>query len=338
MCGMRNEALGDVIKVWLYAAASVWLGAWISPLLYNAGKALAEVSSGRVTNGFFEWLAAWCVSAEFPDFFRAGLLVAALALFFPWMEWVHARRGIAAAGGPWRVRLPDGARVAGRGQVLEKNPQALWQGGAGFLLAAGLLLPLGIALVPAGMATLRDPGSGLPLLVLRSLVTACALAAVMELCFRGIAMGIFLRGMRPAVALGMSAVFFALVLYVIPPAGMRMAGAEEPGMGFELLRLMATRFSDGAVVLSEFAPLLALGAVLGYARWRTASLWLPAGLHAGWWFARDLLVKLGGTPNEALHSGSVLLYGVVPLVAILIAGLLAHFLTANPPPAHAAES
>ena len=41
---MRNDSRGDVIKVWLYAAASVALGAWMSPLLYNAGKALAEVS------------------------------------------------------------------------------------------------------------------------------------------------------------------------------------------------------------------------------------------------------------------------------------------------------
>jgi hypothetical protein len=38
---MRDEALSDVLKVWLYAAAVVLLGAWMSPLLYNAGKALA---------------------------------------------------------------------------------------------------------------------------------------------------------------------------------------------------------------------------------------------------------------------------------------------------------
>ena len=61
---MRNEAHGDVLKVWLYAAASVWLGAWISPLLYNAGKALAEVSQGKTTNGPLEWLAAVCASGR----------------------------------------------------------------------------------------------------------------------------------------------------------------------------------------------------------------------------------------------------------------------------------
>jgi len=337
---MRNEALGDVFKVWLYAVAVVWLGAWISPLLYNAGKALAEVSQAKSTNDFLDWLAGVCRTAEFPGFFTAGLLVVALVLFFPWMEWIHARRGVQSAGGPWRVRLPDGARAGGRGQGLEKNPRGLWHAAAGFLLAAGLLLPLGIAMVPAGYATLRDPGPGLAGMVMRALLVACVLAMVMEVFFRGIVMGIFLRGMRPAAALGMSAAFFALALAVIPPVGLNVPDAEEPRVGFELLRLMALRFADVSVVLAEFVPLLALGTVLAYARWRTASLWLPIGLHAGWWFARDVLVRLGKAPDalEPALSAGVLLHGLVPLAAILMAGVLAHFLTANPDDPHAAES
>jgi membrane protease YdiL (CAAX protease family) len=338
MRDMRNEALGDVLKVWLYAAASVWLGAWVAPLLFNAGKALAEVSQGKTTNGFFEWLAGVCRVAGFPEFFMAGLLLAAVVLFFPWMEWIHARRG-AKAKGPWHVRLPDGARFAGRGQGLVKNPRGQWHALAGFLLAAGLLLPLGIAMVPAGYVDLRDPGPGLPGMLLRALLVAWSLALVMEVFFRGIAMGIFLRGMRPAVALGMSAAFFALLLSVIPPAGVDVPDAEEPRVGFELLRLMAVRFADVPVILAEFAPLLALGFVLAYARWRTASLWLPIGLHAGWWFARDVLVRLGKSPDamDPALSAGVLLQGLVPLAAILAAGVLAHFLTANPRESHAAE-
>jgi membrane protease YdiL (CAAX protease family) len=336
---MRNEALGDVLKVWLYAVASVWLGAWVAPLLFNAGKALAEVSQGKTTNGFFEWLAGHCRAAEFPAFFMAGLWLAAVALFFPWMEWIHARR-VASASGPWQVRLPDGARTGGRGQGLEKNPRGGWHALAGFLLAAGLLLPLGIAMVPAGYVTLRDPGPELPGMAMRALLMAWLFALVMEVFFRGIAMGIFLRGMRPAAALGMSAIFFALVLSVIPPQGLNVPDPEEPRVGFELLRLMAVRFADLPVILAEFVPLLALGLVLAYARWRTASLWLPIGLHAGWWFARELLVRLGSSPDalEPALAAGVLLHGLVPLAAILAAGVLAHFLTQNPRDAHAAES
>ena len=337
---MRNEALTDVLKVWLYAAASVWLGAWLAPLLYNAGKALAEVSASKTTNDVLQWLAGICRTADFPDFFTTAMLMVAIVLFFPWMEWIHAPRGGGRKGGPWQVRLPDGARAGGHGQPLAKNPRGLWHACAGFLLAAGLLLPLGIALVPAGYAKMHNPGPELPWLALRALVLAWVMAAVMEVFFRGIAMGIFLRGMRPAAALGMSAAFFALVLSVIPPAGVNVADPDAPRVGFEMLRLLASRFADGTLVLGEFAPLLALGVVLAYARWRTASLWLPAGLHAGWRFARDLLEKLGepSATTEPPLPFDVLLHGLIPLAAVLVAGVLAHFLTANPPASHATGS
>ncbi len=78
---MGIKASGDVLKLWLYAAASVLLGAWFAPLLYNAGKALAEVSSVKATNGPLQWLAGICRAAEFPAFFEASLLVAAAILF-----------------------------------------------------------------------------------------------------------------------------------------------------------------------------------------------------------------------------------------------------------------
>ncbi len=323
---MRNESLGDVLKVLLYAAASVLLGAWISPVLYNAGKALAEVSVCKVTNGPLEWLAKLCREAEFPRFFEAGILLAAVILFFPWMEWIHARRGMAAeAVGPWRLRLPDGARVSTRGQRLEKNPRGKWHLCAGFLVAAGLLLSMGVAMVPAGFLTMKNPGGGLPGMALRSLAVALFMATVMEVFFRGIVMGIFLRAMRPAAALGISAAFFALVLSVMPPAGVNVADPEAARPGFEMLHLAGLRFAEPGALLGGFIPLLALGGVLAYARWRTASLWLPVGLHTGWWFSKNLLEELNAMPSH-----NWLLQGMVPLVAILIAGVLARFLTSNP--------
>lgn len=331
---MRNDSLGDVLKVWLYAAASVLLGAWISPLLYNAGKALAEVSVSKATNGPLEWLAKLCRVAEFPRFFEAGVLLAALILFFPWMEWIHARRGMAAeAGGPWRLRLPDGARVSTRGQRLEKNPHGKWHLCAGFLVAAGLLLSMGIAMVPAGFLTMKHPGGALPGMALRSLALALVMATVMEVFFRGIVMGIFLRAMRPAAALGMSAAFFALVISVMPAAGVNVSDPEAARPGFEMLRLLVMRFAEPAALLGSFIPLLALGGVLAYARWRTASLWLPVGLHAGWWFSKSLLAELNAVPSH-----NWLLQGIVPLAAILIAGVLARFLSSNPPGENALRS
>lgn len=331
---MRNETLGDVLKVWLYAATSVLLGAWISPLLYNAGKALAEVSMCKTTNGPLEWLAKLCKTADFTHFYAAGILLAAVILFFPWMEWIHGRRGAAVeTGGPWRLRLPDGARSSTRGQRLEKNPRGISQCCAGFLVVAGLLLPMSVAMMKAGHLTLKHPGSGLPEMALRSLAVALLMATVMEVFFRGIVMGIFLRAMRPAAALGMSAAFFALVLWMIPASDIHVADPEAGQPGFELLRMAAMRLAEPGALSGGIMPLLALGAVLAYARWRSASLWLPVGLHAGWWFSKHLLTQLSAVP-----SPDWLLQSLAPLAAILIAGVLARFITPNPASENALRS
>lgn len=324
---MRNEARGDVWKVWLHAAASVALGAWLAPLLYNAGKALAEVSADKQTNGPLEWLAGVCRSADFNGYFVAATLLAACLLFFPWMEWIHAPRGMAVAGGPWRVRLPYGARMDLRGQPLKRQPNGLWQLCAGFLVAAGLLLPMAVALVPAGFFRLHSPAGGMAPAALTSLAGGLLLAAVMEVFFRGVALGIFLRAMRPAASLGMSAAFFALVLAVVPPAGVALEDPEIPHAGFALLGRVLAHLADWRVLSGGVLPLVMLGIVLGYARWRTGALWLPMGLHTGWWFSKNMLTTLGAEAPEGL--GSLLLHGLSPMLALLIAGLLAHYLTSE---------
>ena len=336
---MGNGARGDVIKVWLYAAASVWLGAWISPLPFNAGKALAEVSISKTTNGPLDWLAQHCRGAEFREFYLGSLLLVALVLFWPFLSWLDARRHAAGVSGPWRLRLPPAARSRRPGQPLLINPRGWWHACAGFLIAAGLLLSMGVAMAPAGMTKLHSPAGGLLPHALHVLVPVLAAALVMELLFRGVAMGIFLRAMRPAAALGMSAAFFALVLAVVPPPGMDVADPEAAGIGFEMLRKTAARFADGRVIMEDLLPLLALGTVLGYARWRSASLWLPIGLHTGWLFANRLLAGLQttGKPADLQQDAHLLLQGLLPLTAILLVGVLAHYFTADAPHEHNAS-
>ena len=332
---MRHEARGDVIKVWLYAGASVLLGAWMAPLLFNAGKALAEVSINKATNGPLEWLAARCGAAGFPEFFVAAVVVAAVLLFVPWMEWIHAKRGEVSGTGPWKFRLPGGARTTEIGQALRRNFEGPWHACSGFMVVTGLLLSMGVALVPAGYFTMRPPGSGMMALVAVTLASALAGAVLLELAFRGIAMGIFMRAMRPSFALGMTAAFFAVMLSLVPQAGTAVVDPEQPGAGFDLLGTMALRFADWRHVLGSFAPLLALGAVLAYARWRTASLWLPIGLHTGWRFAKGLLEELSiptapSGSGESFLNGFVLQQGIVPLAAIIAAGMMARHLLEAP--------
>ena len=327
---MHDETSSDVLKVWLYAAASVLLGAWLAPLLYNVGKALAEVSSAKQTNGLLEWLAGMCRTAEFPEFFQTSLLITGGVLFLPMIGWL--RGGRTAENGPgWRLR----ARAPAAGQRLLPNPRGFHQGAMGFLLVTLLFLLMAAVLVLAGVLDWKNPGVPLAKSLLRGGIIALALAVFQEILFRGIAMGIFLRAMRPAAALGMSAVLFALVHFLNPPPDMNVVDPDAARVGFELLRKIAGQFSEPRAIFGVFSPLLALGFVLAYARWRTASLYLPIGLHAGWIFVNGLLGSVtlaANSPDSFMWviSGMSQRQGLVPLAGIVVAGVLADYLTNAP--------
>ena len=70
-----------------------------------------------------------------------------------------------------------------------------------------------------------------------------------------------------------------------------------------------------------------MGIVLAVMRLRTASLWLPIGLHAGWVFGYQLYNK--HTDDSPLAAqwvpwvGEDLKIGLIPLVVITITGALA---------------
>ncbi|MEO8617531.1 MAG: CPBP family intramembrane glutamic endopeptidase [Luteolibacter sp.] len=333
---MRNEALSDVLKVWLYAAASVMLGAWISPLFYNGGKALAEVSSAKQTNGVLEWLADHCRMANFPTFFVLSLIFGGLVLFLPFAGWLHGGRG--KNGSAERL---DGGRPTETGQRLLKNPGAIRHCVRGFLVVTMLFLLLGGILMAAGIFDWRQPPTGGVKWIVRAALLAFGLAGLQEFLFRGVVMGIFLRAMRPSAALGLSAVLFALVYFLIPPPGLNVADPDAAGVGFELLRKMIGLFSEPRMIFGSFVPLLALGCVLAFARWRTASLWLSIGLNAGWIFINGIMgvVTVAVSPPGSMMwvlAGASLRQGLVPLAGILIAGIMIDYLTASDPDAAAA--
>jgi membrane protease YdiL (CAAX protease family) len=304
---MRKVALANVLKVWIYAAATVLLGTWLSPLLYNAGKALAEVSAAKQTNGPLEWVAGLCRAADFPAFFVASLLMAALFFFHPLMRWLGGRWSLSQFG-------------------VQKNPRWLRQAALGFAAWVLLFLVMAEALILTRQWLWISPGAAAGNILMWGFFGALALAIMQEWVFRGIVLGIFLRALRPAAAIGLSAALFALVHFLVPPLGMGVVDADAAGVGWELLRKVTAQFCDARVLVVSFAPLLALGAVLAYARWRTASLGLSIGLHAGWIFIHGIVGSMTAVANQShwvggLMVGSSLKQGWIPLAAILIAGI-----------------
>lgn len=324
---MRGRSHAGSIKLWLYAAASVTLAAWITPLVFNAGQALVEVSSDKLTNGLLERLAAYFRRTDFSDCFGMTLIFCAVLLFFPWMEWIQVRPETPVPGtmGPWRVRLPWNARGGSGGQRLRRNLLGPWQAFAGFLIMAGLLVPMGMALVPAGYLTMKTPADGIATAFLGIAVVAAIPAALMEWMFRGVSMGVFLRSMRPAAAIGMSAFFFTVVLAVLPTDSAQVGDPEASGAGFELLKLHLIRFSDPTNLWTFIVPTLALGLLLAYARWRTASLWLAVGLHGGWLASASALDLLSSAPIGI--PARMAADCIAPLTATFAAAIIVHLIT-----------
>jgi membrane protease YdiL (CAAX protease family) len=328
-----RAAKSDVLKIFVYLGATLVLAAVLAPLMFNFGKGLAEVTENKETNRAIGWIAEGARHAEFPQFFDRALLVSGLLLIFPLIQWLRATRRDDDPEEAERARR-DGPPAAVKplaDQALRRDPRAALHLVAGFLLGASVLLLFGFALTETGAFGWR-PGLGWPALLRAVVPAAFGFAVVCELLFRAALLGALLRALRPWPAVLLVALIFALAHFLQPQPGMNVPVAEARAAGFQILGELFGRLARPEVLAKEFAPLLAVGVVLGYARLRTGALWLPIGLHGGWVFA-ILLFQRVAEPALAggggLWTGSSLRVGVVPLLLVLATGVLVHLLTVD---------
>ena len=343
---MRRGSASDVVKIFAYVAATLVLGAILAPWIYQAGKGLAEVFREKEGNGLVRYVAAAADRADFPKFFDRSLMLSALVLLFPLTAWLRLGRAPGShRDTPWSLSLPDNVVVAGSGQPLRRNPQGWLQFGTGALLAAGLLLLSGWLLLQAGcfvwkdaaVSTRGEPNKFVMEIDLLKAATkvvpgALVVAMIEEVLFRGVLLGIFLRAMRPAPAIALLSFLFAFVHFLQPPPLARVPDPEAANAGFVLLGQIFSRFADPMSIFSRFLILAAVGVVLAYARYRTASLWLPVGLHLGWVFGMGMF-KAATWPVIGLPEamrwlvGMSLLEGLLPLSVVILTGMLVHLMT-----------
>ncbi|WP_264489968.1 CPBP family intramembrane glutamic endopeptidase [Luteolibacter arcticus] len=349
---MRPGQQSDVLKIFAYVAATLVLAAVISPWLYQLGKGLAEVTEDKQTNGAVRFLADAAGRADFPKFFDRALMLSALVLLFPLTAWLRLGRPPGSyRDTPWSLRLPDNVVVVDRGQPLRRNPQGWLQFGTGFILAAGLLLLSGWLMLQAGCFVWRDAAEStrgqpnkFPLEAIdwakalkKVIPGAVVVALVEELLFRGVLLGIFLRAMRLAPAVASLSFLFAFVHFLQPPPFVRVPDPESSSAGFYLLGQIFSRFANPLELVSSFTVLMAVGVVLAYARVRTASLWLPIGLHFGWvvgvgMFKAATWPVLGLPEATRWFVGPTLREGLLPLSVVMVTGILVHLMTRVPEP------
>lgn len=330
--GVRVSALGDVMKVWVWALGSLVIGLWLTPVAFNGGKALSELSATKDFNGLVNKLAAWCGASRLEDFFKVCWPVAAALLVLPLIEWLRLGGGREGKG-TWKIRLPHGATTGmDAGQPLRPNRWGPLQALTGFLTTFGCFVLIGYLMVKAGSFAWAEDAKAWRADLYFDIGLMLALAVAVEVFFRCVVLGIFLRAMRPTLAIALAALMFGGIRFILGGFG----NAESfDGETLSAIHLTGIIFSGGdlaARIITVFLPWFAFGCVLGWARWRTASVWLPAGLLMGWLLAERLFSKAADAVESHdriagfLSAGSVQT-GIIPLIGVAAVGSLVHIIT-----------
>ncbi len=286
----------DAAKLLAYFIAVVLGGAILAPVLYWGAQAAAA-----------RGVATFLMRFDFESFFHRALLVCALVFLWPLLRSLRIRS------------LAD--------LQLQRNARAGRDAGAGWLLAA---LPLGytaIALVQNGSFVFKN---SIPWSAVGSVAAAAvAVPFIEETLFRGLILGVLLRAGRPFTAAFITSAFFAIIHFLKAPD--RTSTAVTWTSGFRSIANSFVQFADPMLVLASFTTLFLVGAILADARLRTASLWLPIGLHSGWVFVSGVIGKVTRQTTTILPLlGKNMLIGLVPLGLGLLTWALVAFLFPYP--------
>ena len=229
---------------------------------------------------------------------------------------------------PWRIRLPTSANTRQNGQALCRNPKAKLHLAIGFLITGSLVsISIWLLEVIAWFSFAQSPDYWSA--ICNGVASAIVITLVSEWLFRGILMGIFLRAMRPAMAMVLISLFYAIIYSLLPTGDEVIANPEKADAGFRMMITIAKNLLSPETFTFSFMLLFSLGLVLAYARYRTASLWLPIGLHFGFIFPYQTLQQLTESgpqhsPLSRLLIGTDGRSGLLPFCLLLLSALLVH--------------
>lgn len=271
-----------------YFAATILFGAVAAPILFWAAQWLAA-------HGIFPAIATF----DFEAFFHRALMLGALLFLWPFLRWL-------------RIKSPRDLGLA---------PNRRWVRDLviGFSISVLPVLCCEVLLVRQGIYTMRD---GLDWMGVGGVALSAAIVPLIEeALFRGLFLGVLLRGARPVPATLLSAGIFSIVHFLKGPD--TTTTSVSWASGFISLAHSFDQFTEPMLVLAGFTTLFLIGVILAHARLRTQSLWLPIGLHAGLILASGAFNKLARREILALPwLGKNLLIGVVPLCVCLFSWVL----------------
>ncbi len=284
----------DLGKLFLYLLATVLLGALLAPPIFWGAHLLAAQSGNQAFTAFV-------AKTDFQRFFNRAILISAILLLFPLIR---------------AIRMPDRAALG-----LETDTAPWRHLITGFLIAflsmavmAGLALWIG----PYKLRT-SIPWDKMWLLPL----TAITVSVVEEYLFRGGIQGIAQRTLTNWMAIFFVSGLFAIVHFLKPPATGIATADVYWSSGFDLLTRTFWQFGEPKLLLWGVTTMFLVGAVLGYARLRTRSLWMSIGLHSGWVLSKmsfSVITRRSHSDESWPWFGGDILVGLVPVLTLLVTG------------------
>ena len=93
-----------------------------------------------------------------------------------------------------------------------------------------------------------------------------------------------------------------------------------------MLHQIGLKVTQPEVILHSFVSFFTIGLLLGIARYRTASLWLPIGLHTGWVFSMKIFGHLATRREDFpggydVFIGKRITEGIIPVIALILTGI-----------------
>ena len=331
MCIVLRLIQSDLTKVTLYFTLTILASAVISPWIYNAGMLLAEVGQSRALNPMLDWLANRCMGTPFASYYYNTVVITALALAGPFIMWCKlSTQREKQPVKPWRVRLRKPTDSSQNGQALHRNVNALLHMGVGILITCSLMA-ISIVLIQLNGWLSFHQSTEYGNIILKGLASAAIIALISECFFRGVLMGIFLRAMHPALAMIFISLSYAVICSLMPTGSEELANPDKADAGFRMVACMTQKLMSLETFIFSFMLLFCFGLVLSYARYRTASLWLPIGLHIGFVFSMSTLLQVTipgprSTQIPKLLTSADGSLGLLPFYLLIISAILIHII------------
>ena len=205
----------------------------------------------------------------------------------------------------------------------------------GLCLALGSMLFLGFVM---SVAKVYDPFFRLSLSesvaeYVNAILAGFTVGFLEEIFFRGIVFRGLLEDWKPIPAF-IGANLFYSALHFIKPGEEYFLSRIDPWAGFRHLFYTFAPFLEPAAIAPGIIGLLLIGIVLSYAFFRTGTLYLAIGLHAGWIISIKTARVFGDYQRENLgwlfgSTDPKIVSGVVTWIGIVLVGLAVHRITRN---------